>query len=149
MTKQIVRLALILTLVSVACGLPVSASTGGVPQVVSQLVTPDPNAPPTATPFMPVGPTSTTESVEITPEPTIEIDVPDPSAPVRANLPLPEGQVELLVLGSDWRPSSGFRTDVIMLFSINPKKGTVTVVSFPRDLYVTIPGWTSQRINTA
>ncbi|MBE0695799.1 MAG: LCP family protein, partial [Anaerolineaceae bacterium] len=60
-----------------------------------------------------------------------------------------EGTINLLVMGSDWRPSSGYRTDVIMLVSIHGNDGTVSVVSFPRDLYVTIPGWMEQRINTA
>jgi len=43
----------------------------------------------------------------------------------------------------------GFRTDTIVLVSLNPKKGTASMVSFPRDLWVTIPGWMEQRINTA
>ena len=52
-------------------------------------------------------------------------------------------------MGSDYRPSSGYRTDVIVIVSINPKDGTATAVSFPRDLYVTIPGKGEERINTA
>ena len=35
-----------------------------------------------------------------------------------------------------------------MLVSLNPTKGTVTVTSFPRDLYVEIPGIGYERINT-
>jgi LCP family protein required for cell wall assembly len=35
------------------------------------------------------------------------------------------------------------------LLTINPKKDTVSLTSFPRDLYVYIPGYTIQRINTA
>jgi len=58
-------------------------------------------------------------------------------------------QVNILLLGSDWRPESGYRTDVIMLLSINPQHNSVSVVSFPRDLYVQIPGWEMNRINTA
>jgi len=57
--------------------------------------------------------------------------------------------VRIMILGSDWRPNSGSRTDVMMLLSINPKEGTATVLSFPRDLYVFIPGHGSyDRINT-
>ena len=52
-------------------------------------------------------------------------------------------------MGSDYRPSSGYRTDVMMLVSINPKQGNVSVVSFPRDLWVTIPGVGEERLNTA
>jgi polyisoprenyl-teichoic acid--peptidoglycan teichoic acid transferase len=39
--------------------------------------------------------------------------------------------------------------DTIQLVTINPSEGTVKLTSFPRDLYVYIPGDTVQRINTA
>lgn len=54
-----------------------------------------------------------------------------------------------MILGSDWRPNAGHRTDVMILVSVNTVKKTVSAVSFPRDLYVPIPGWTKQRLNTA
>ncbi|MFQ5615056.1 MAG: LCP family protein, partial [Anaerolineales bacterium] len=53
-------------------------------------------------------------------------------------------------MGSDQRPGEGgFRTDTILLLTLNPGQGIVNITSFPRDLYVYIPGWTMQRINTA
>ena len=52
-------------------------------------------------------------------------------------------------MGSDARPGGGFRTDVIMLVSINRSTKAVSVVSFPRDLYINIYGWQTNRINTA
>ncbi len=58
-------------------------------------------------------------------------------------------QVNILFLGSDWRPSQGYRTDVILLISIHPSRGTVSLISFPRDLYVSLPGIGQQRINVA
>ena len=65
-------------------------------------------------------------------------------------LPQPEGQVNILLLGSDIRPgSTDFRTDTIILLTIDQNAGKVNLTSFPRDLYVYIPGWTMQRINTA
>ena len=65
--------------------------------------------------------------------------------------PLPQGErINILLLGSDQRPyEGGFRTDTIVLLSLDPENGTASMVSFPRDLYVFIPGWTNQRINTA
>lgn len=116
------------------------------------LVTPDPNATATPTPFQPFGPTATSEpTMPVTPLPTEpgSEEIPDVPTPIRVDQTLPQGQLNLMVLGSDFRPESGFRTDVTMLVSINPQKGTVSVVSFPRDLYVTIPGWGENRINTA
>ena len=62
---------------------------------------------------------------------------------------MPEGVVNIMVLGSDFRPGGGARTDAIMLVSVNTDKKTVSVISFPRDLYVPIPGWTTERLNTA
>lgn len=134
------------------------------------------NTTPTSTPFMPLPPTptylptdfptsipsntpitgSTTPSDlgfiqktwEDYPGPTIwpDIDIP---APVGL-LPQPEGQVNIVLLGSDQRlGQGGFRTDTILLATLDPKAGTANITSFPRDLYVYIPGWTVQRINTA
>ena len=60
----------------------------------------------------------------------------------------PEGQINVLVLGSDYRPTSGFRTDVVLLISIYTKEAKVKMVSFPRDLLVQIPGHEEERINT-
>ena len=61
----------------------------------------------------------------------------------------PKSQVNILLLGSDYRPENGYRTDVIMLLSLNPQYNSVSVISFPRDLFVQIPGWQMNRINTA
>ena len=37
----------------------------------------------------------------------------------------------------------------MILLTLNPNTGAASMTSFPRDLYVYIPGWTVQRINTA
>ncbi len=60
----------------------------------------------------------------------------------------PEGQINILLLGSDYRPTSGFRTDVVLLISIYTKEAKVKMVSFPRDLLVQVPGHEEERINT-
>lgn len=41
------------------------------------------------------------------------------------------------------------RSDTIMVWRVNPKTNQLAVLSFPRDLYVKIPGNGSQRINAA
>jgi len=61
----------------------------------------------------------------------------------------PDGQTNILILGSDWRANSGYRTDIIVLVSINTKSGKVNLISFPRDLWVEIPNLQEERINTA
>jgi LCP family protein required for cell wall assembly len=55
----------------------------------------------------------------------------------------------VLLLGSDRRTGIGFRTDTIVIASIQPATGLVALVSVPRDLYVYLPGYTISRINTA
>jgi LCP family protein required for cell wall assembly len=65
-------------------------------------------------------------------------------------LNVPEGTVNIIILGSDQRPYEyGHRTDTMMLLSLDPQGGKATLLSFPRDLYVFIPGWRMDRINTA
>lgn len=103
----------------------------------------DPNASPTATPFLPV-----MESV-LTPDPELEKSDINSVVPTESKLQRPEGQVNILILGSDYRPESGYRTDVFMLLSIYPKEGTASILSFPRDLYVYLPDIGNQRINVA
>jgi LCP family protein required for cell wall assembly len=107
--------------------------------------------PTTAAPTEPV-PTRITSGVSKTwvdyPGPVVWPDIQIP--PPTGILPQPEGQINILLLGSDQRPyEGGFRTDTIILLTLNPAGGTANLTSFPRDLYVYIPGWTVQRINTA
>lgn len=65
-------------------------------------------------------------------------------------LPQPKDQINILLLGSDIRPDTvSYRTDTIILLTINKDMGTISLTSIPRDLYVYIPGWTVRRINTA
>jgi LCP family protein required for cell wall assembly len=54
-------------------------------------------------------------------------------------------------MGIDRRPGEAFvsRTDSIMLVSIDPVNDSISVLSIPRDLYVLIPGYGRDRINTA
>lgn len=53
-----------------------------------------------------------------------------------------------MMLGTDFRPEAGFRTDTIILVAIDGDTGKASMVSFPRDLWVNIPGYGEQRINT-
>lgn len=59
--------------------------------------------------------------------------------------------VNILVLGIDQRPGEKgyYRTDTMILLHINPKTGDVGMISFPRDLWVQVPGYWETRINSA
>ena len=154
---RIITISILLALS--ACNMPVSADAATAeetPLAVAQahnLATVNPNPSKTATPFQPLGPTATytiTPTPTITSTPTVTPITFTPTPTVwNSNLTKPEGQVNIMVLGNDYRPSSGYRTDVMMLVSINPDPGIVNVVSFPRDLYVEIPGRGMNRLNVA
>ena len=62
-------------------------------------------------------------------------------------------QMHILLMGIDQRSATGdrgpFRTDTMMLLSVNPARKTVGVLSLPRDLYVNIPDFQPDRINKA
>lgn len=54
-----------------------------------------------------------------------------------------------LLLGSDLRPGSSYRTDTLVIAIVRPHEGQVALVSIPRDLWVNIPEVGMNRINTA
>jgi len=120
-------------------------------QTSAVYVTAMPDAMPTPTPFLPLPPTPTflPESYQ-TPQPSAGNSPEQTGDSAADRLPQSEGQINILLLGSDQRNNEvGFRTDTIILLSINTKKKTASLLSFPRDLYLNIPGWMYQRINTA
>ena len=105
--------------------------------------------PPTSTPFPTPAPTATQ-----TPTPWLQPTFAPPSDPVSgipAPFPLlsPEHSINFLLLGSDSRGGASFRTDVVMVVMVDLRENLVTLISIPRDLYVYIPGWTMNRVNTA
>ncbi len=59
-------------------------------------------------------------------------------------------RINILLLGMDRRPSETFsRTDTMILVTIDPNTKTAGMVSIPRDLWVSIPGFDEDRINKA
>jgi polyisoprenyl-teichoic acid--peptidoglycan teichoic acid transferase len=60
-------------------------------------------------------------------------------------------RVNLLLLGIDQRQNDPgpYRTDTIILLSVDPATNSAAMLSIPRDLWVTIPGFGENRINTA
>ena len=124
------------------------------------LATPNPFATPTPTPFSPAS-----EMGDFILQPPVPIHNPDGTwkgfpGPTEAStveipspmplIPVPDGTINILVLGSDTRPGFyGSRTDTVMIISLDTENNRVRMISIPRDLYVYIPGWKVNRINTA
>lgn len=56
----------------------------------------------------------------------------------------------ILLIGSDKRPNAvDYRTDTLVIVSVNRTANSVSLLSLPRDLYVYIPKYGFDRINTA
>ncbi|MBC7263319.1 MAG: LCP family protein [Chloroflexi bacterium] len=60
-------------------------------------------------------------------------------------------RVNILILGIDQRRNDPgpWRTDTMILATVDPASKTAAMLSIPRDLWVTIPGYGENRINTA
>ena len=163
--RQINHLILLLVMASMlaGCATPILAAGSGIsaqnaPTATPYIVEMPADATPTPTPFRPLAPTESylptnTPTPTFTPTPTAtptsEVDA------ILAGLPVEQlpGQMNILLLGSDaraWnRSARRFRTDTIILATLNSELGTVNLTSFPRDLYLNIPGHGQDRINTA
>jgi anionic cell wall polymer biosynthesis LytR-Cps2A-Psr (LCP) family protein len=71
------------------------------------------------------------------------------SASAAAQLPVANGQLNLLLLGTDVETAGDRRADSIVLVALHKATGQVNLVSLPRDLYVYLPGNSMGTINTA
>ncbi len=65
-------------------------------------------------------------------------------------LVFPPSSVNILVLGTDGRANEGFlsRTDSIMVVGVKPAQLRLSLFSIPRDIFIEVPSFGSQRINT-
>lgn len=124
--------------------------------------TPTRQAEETSTPFLPSGNGETEQEHPIatnTPTdayqpvwgsfPPPSIDPATPIPPPLTGLDLSDEILVWILLGTDTEPPFTGRTQAIHLLFIHPRFSKVSLVSIPGDLYVYIPGYTMQRLNTA
>lgn len=134
---------------------PTDTPTPGPTATPTVTHTPSPTA--TATPTVTHTPTQTpSPTAQPKGQPTLGYYLSTPQTPPPTEIPapvervpMPEGVVNILLIGSDRISDNSYRTDTMIVVSINKETGSVTLISIPRDLYVFIPQWTMQRINTA
>jgi LCP family protein required for cell wall assembly len=159
--------AILLLLFLTACGTnSTPPPVYGLPFII---VTPAGLDAPSPTPFQPALATPfPTISVDMYTTPLPPMVLPTEVAGVNTPLPTPdmgvlyptaapppavvyEGPdvITFLLIGSDKRPGGSFRTDTMVVAILRPKDDQVSLISIPRDLWVYIPGWEMQRINTA
>jgi LCP family protein required for cell wall assembly len=83
------------------------------------------------------------------------VDIPEPVAMPEGILAPWDGagRVTVLLMGLDYRDWSAgegpSRTDTMILLTLDPLNNTAGMLSIPRDLWVSIPGFENGRINTA
>lgn len=63
--------------------------------------------------------------------------------------PYDSGRMNVLLLGVDSRGEDQSRTDTMMIASWDPETNDVRLISLMRDIYATIPGYQSYKLNTA
>jgi len=105
---------------------------------------------PTATPSPTALPPTATTRPGDTPVPTLPVPTAtiDPLAQYVWQDPR---RINILLMGIDQRKgeTGEFNTDTMIVFSVDPVRKTVGILSIPRDLWVDIPGSQPSRINTA
>ncbi len=167
--RTFILIVVLASLVLAGCGNLLPAQ----PAMAFAFVTAAPDASATPTPFRPVPwtptgtyfPSPTFNPVTETPSPALtqtELPTIDANMLINTLEPLstidPSGSqvlnngqetVNFLLIGSDRRPGGSFRTDTMVIAILRPNEGQVSLISIPRDLWVSIPGWENQRINTA
>jgi len=82
----------------------------------------------------------------------VELPSEGPSAAGTPQNAQETGALNYVLLGSDSRDpgnESNGRSDTIMLVHLNAKRTKAYIVSFPRDMYVNIPGYGKNKINAA
>ncbi len=105
-------------------------------------------APAASAPIKTVVPLET--PIPVTPAAKVASAAPAKAATVRDGGLVPPTNINILLLGTDQRGNASiWRTDVIILLTINQTEKTVGMLTIPRDLYVNIPSVGKQRINTA
>jgi polyisoprenyl-teichoic acid--peptidoglycan teichoic acid transferase len=115
-------------------------------------VEPSPTAVPATATVAPTSTATATAAATATVTPTLAVTGTATAAPTfDASAPLRlEKTTNFLVLGADVRPGPWMmHTDSIMLVAIDEPAGEVGILSIPRDLWVDIPGWGADRLNSA
>jgi polyisoprenyl-teichoic acid--peptidoglycan teichoic acid transferase len=81
-----------------------------------------------------------------------DLNVGQPLKTDQVTLPSPGKPQTVLIVGSDHRagqPYKDAQTDTMLLVRLNAASSTINVLSIPRDLQVTIPGFGTSKINAA
>ncbi len=70
---------------------------------------------------------------------------PSATSTVQAN----NAPMNILLIGSDTRKTENGNSDTLIVLHLSADRKSVYLVSFPRDMWVTVPGYGKQKINAA
>jgi len=135
-----------------------STATSAPAALVMPSITPiriDPNAlVGSPTPDANLNPAAPSPTPDAQPSPEASAALPEPTSDPNAQYRWDDPrQVRLLLMGIDERrgfdQERAYRTDTIIVINVDPVRKTAGVISFPRDLWVSIPNFQPGRINTA
>ncbi|MCI0553092.1 MAG: LCP family protein [Anaerolineae bacterium] len=129
---------------------PIPWTPTGSPSSGDSIQTPPPTDSVTQTATLPAS--TQTEIPTIDANILINTVAPLPTIDASGSQVLNNGQetVNFLLIGSDRRSVAGStRTDTMVIAVLRPNDGQVSLISIPRDLWVSIPGYENNRVNTA
>lgn len=90
------------------------------------------------------------KETETQPQTETESQIPETEMPEMVYVSEGQDIVNILLVGKDAREGETVsRSDAMILATINRKKQTMTLTSFMRDTYLSIPNWGSNRLNAA
>ncbi len=130
-------------------GVVIGASTSTSTAAPAPTIPPDPTTTTAET-----APPATAPPAPVAPKP---LGFPDGSpygtaVAFSSGVPVPQDLVFVLAIGSDARPGQDMRKtngDSLHLIAVDPRTGAGTIVGFPRDSWVEIPGKGTRKINSA
>ncbi|MGH9035308.1 MAG: LCP family protein, partial [Acidimicrobiia bacterium] len=133
-------------------GLVIGASTSTSTAAPGPTIPPDPTSTTAATASY--QPPATAPAAPVAPPP---LGFPDggpygEAIAFQSSVPVPQDLVFVLAIGSDARPGQDMRRtngDAIHLLAVDPRTGAGTIVGFPRDSWVEVPGKGTRKINSA
>jgi polyisoprenyl-teichoic acid--peptidoglycan teichoic acid transferase len=134
---------------SVARQVAIDAGNVGIQIAAPALISSAPTVTPVSVVTVEATPAPTQESVAV--DTTLQATATtDPAADLTYN---DTARINILLLGIDQRSGiddpGPFRTDTMIVVSIDPVRKSAGILSIPRDLWVDIPGYKPGRINTA
>jgi LCP family protein required for cell wall assembly len=107
---------------------------------------------PTPAPERAIADAESPNGQQSSPAEPLTAETPAPAEPIEEPTPIPgpDAPINILLLGTDARVGEDIsRTDAMILVHLDGRSNRVSMLSFPRDLWVSLPGYGKNKINAA